>query len=101
MVWHFVAISDIYNFSTTSKNLYNVACELLPEHYRLKCEFSKINNKKPFDGIFAQVLKEILTNSRAVFYPSSLELMDGMWDGRNLALAKHTRPCTRGRLRAI
>lgn len=74
IIWHIVAVRDVCIFSTASKNIYHPSRELLTEHHRLMRKYSKISNKGADGGVFAEALKEILTNPRAALYPSILEV---------------------------
>lgn len=77
IIWNFVEVDDVYNFSTFSKKVYLQTHELLREHCRLKHELSTIVDESGEPGTFGRVLKEVLLNPRAARYPSLLDI--GTW----------------------
>lgn len=74
LIWHSVAVADVYNFSVFSKRIYQWSKGLLPEHHRLKRNLSTVSNKGKGYGVFAQTLKEVLKTPRAALYPSVLKV---------------------------
>ena len=44
MMWNFIELKAIYNFSTASKKVYNLSHELLREHYELQSKLFTVNN---------------------------------------------------------
>lgn len=62
IIWNFVEVDDVYNFSTFSKKVYLQTHELLREHCRLKHELSTIVVESGEPGTFGRVLKEVLLN---------------------------------------
>ena len=74
MPWYHIEVDDVYNFSTASRRIYLLSCELLPEHCDLKRRISTISNRGSKTGVFARVLNEILLNPRAALYPSVLDI---------------------------
>ncbi len=85
VIWDFVEVEDVYNFSTISKQVYSLVRKVLREHCQLMKRLSTISNVAAESGelvepgIFGRTLKEVLVNPRSARYPSLLEV--GEWQG--------------------